>query len=297
MKTSPFASLPHRLAAFTRNDFVAMVAAGGLLGCVFLGALGRANSNESHPLCLQRLNLLARAMIMFAVDNRDALPPNPDDGNTTPGRNWCPGQAGIGGQYEFNADILRDPSRALFHPYLNGEVWVYRCPEDPRLGRYTGTNLTLRGKLVPSTRTLSMNNAVGTDPSRGGLSVHGPWLDGDHNHTANKTWYCYGKLTDFIRPGPANTFTFIEEDHRSLNDGTLAVVGPSPNQRFKMIDWPATYHDNGCAVAFADGHVVMHRWVDARTTITGSSFVQVQDQPNSPDILWLAQRASALIRE
>jgi hypothetical protein len=101
-------------------------------------------------------------------------------------------------------------------------------------------------------------------------------------------------LSDFVRPGPAAAFTFIEEDANSINDGVLGCVGPSSPQKYTWIDWPATYHDMAGGVSFADGHAEMHRWQDTRTRIVNGN-VASQVQPNNPDIAWLAQRTSALI--
>jgi len=94
-----------------------------------------------------------------------------------------------------------------------------------------------------------MSQAVGTNPYKAGsrTAVDGPWLDGSHGHTANTRWYCYGKLGDFIAPGAANTFVFVDEDHRSLNDGGFAVMGPPlagktwDNTTEQMIDWQAFF--------------------------------------------------------
>jgi type II secretory pathway pseudopilin PulG len=282
-------------AAFTRIELLAVVAAVSLVASVLLPALGREISRDSRVFCLFRMNRLAQAMTLYAQDSRGWLPPNPDDGNTTPFWNWVGGQAGPGGAQEFNPDILRDPTHALLTPYLQGDISVYRCSMDQRMGSYQGTNSTLKGTKVPAARTVSMNSAVGTLPDFGGKSpVYGPWLSGSHNETVSATWFCYGRMSDFVRPGPAAAFTFIEEDANSINDGVLGCVGPSSPQKYTWIDWPATYHDMAGGVSFADGHAEMHRWQDTRTRIVNGN-VASQVQPNNPDIAWLAQRTSALI--
>jgi prepilin-type processing-associated H-X9-DG protein len=124
--------------------------------------------------------------------------------------------------------------------------------------------------------------------------VNGPWLDGQPAHTANRTWYCYGRMSDFVRPGPARTFTFIEEDAYSLNDAAFGVTGPNTPPFYRMIDWPATYHEVAGGVAFADGHVEMHRWVDNRTPVPKGG-ISTLTLPNNPDLVWLTERASALV--
>ena len=280
-------------AAFTRIELLAVVAAVSLIASVLLPALGREISRDSRVFCLFRMNRLAQAMTLYAQDSRGWLPPNGDDGSTVAFWDWVGGQAGPGGAQEFNPDILRDPTRALLTPYLQGDISVYRCSMDQRMGSYQGTNSTLIGTKVPAARTVSMNGAVGTLPYANS-AVYGPWLSGSHYEAVGSTWFCYGRMSDFVRPGPAATFTFIEEDANSVNDGALGCVGPSSPQKYMWIDWPATYHDMAGGVSFADGHAEMHRWLDSRTRVV-NGVVSPGTQPGNPDIDWLAQRTSALI--
>jgi prepilin-type processing-associated H-X9-DG protein len=279
---------------FTRLELVVTLAVVAMLGGLLVPVLARDQSVDSRTFCRARLGRLSVAMALYAQEYGGWLPPNIDDGNTAPGQEWCPGEAGIGQAQEFNPDILQDPTRALLRPYLGQDISVYKCPADQRVGRYQGTNAAWRGKMIPSVRTVSLNGAVGTNPYRSGkYPTDGPWLDGNHGHTANRVWYCYGKMSDFIRPGPKGTLTFIEEDARSLNDAGFTCIGPSTPQNYEMIDWPGTYHDMAGAVAFADGHVEMHRWSDGRTKLTGSAVTSTQ--PGNVDILWLSDRVSAKI--
>ena len=99
------------------------------------------------------------------------------------------------------------------------------------------------------------------------------------------------------QPGPANTFVFLDEDPYSINDGGFASVGPNPaNQQYLWIDWPATYHDYGANFAFGDGHVETHTWQDSRTQVQNGNVAQ-STQPGNPDIVWLAEHTTALIRQ
>ena len=259
-----------------------------------LPAIARDQSIDSRTYCLHRLSQLARALSIYAAEYNEWLPPNYDDGNTEPYRNWCGGQAGIGGMEEFNTDVLRDPSRSLLAPYLGGNTALYRCPADPRMGNYQGTNSAMRGLKVPCARSVSLSGAVGTDYHYSSkTAVTGPWLDGNHTYGA-RTWYCYGKTSDFVHPGPARTYTFIEEDAYSINDGVFSNVGPRTPQVFKMIDWPSTLHDRACGIAFADGHAEIHRWSDDRTIVYNGN-VALFNQPGNVDIVWLAEHTTALI--
>ena len=140
-----------------------------------------------------------------------------------------------------------------------------------------------------------MNQAVGTNPyvSKGHAPVDGPWLDGNHNHRANQTWYCYGKVSDMNRPGPSSTFVFLDENTRSINDGAFATVGPQQSPTWKLIDIPASYHNNACGFAFADGHSEVHKWIDRRTIAYSGNNIS---SPNNKDVWWLSVHSSALIK-
>jgi type II secretory pathway pseudopilin PulG len=280
---------------FTRTELCVVLGVVGLMGLLVLPTLAREQNRDWRLVCLRRLSQLANAMAMYAADNRDFLAPNPDDGTTAVGHNWCPGMAGPTQAQEFNTEILRDPSRSLLINYLRNDLSAFKCPLDPRIGKYQGTNATLKGAYVPSARTVSLNSAVGTNPNITGCKrpSAGLFLDGTGMHTANKTFHCYARQGDFIRPGPAQTFTFIEEDPVSIIEGSFYCMGPNASKSYKIADWPLTSHGMAGAVAFADGHVEMHRWLDPRTRVYQTA--STMSQPNSPDLEWLAQHASALV--
>ena len=140
-----------------------------------------------------------------------------------------------------------------------------------------------------------MSQAVGTNPYRGGrVAVDGPWLDGNHNHTLNRKWYTFGKTTSMLRPGAANTFTILDENQFSINDGGFGTVGPQQPPSYRMVDWPGVYHNGACGIAFGDGHSEIHKWKDGRTYLRNSAF-SVPSQNGNLDIWWMSVKTTALI--
>lgn len=278
-------------------ELLLVIAIIAVLAALLWPALNRARTKALNLQCVSNGKLMLLALHMYTGDHHELFPPNPDDGNTLPGMNWCPGYAGRGGREEFNSAILKDPARALLAPYTGRNVTLYKCPEDKRTGLALGGYSLQVNSITPSTRlqtvaaarTLAMNHAIGTDPyapSRGLLPVHGVWLDGARTHRRDGPWQTYGKTTSVVAPAPSELWVFMDESDQNQGDAgfDVTMVGNA------FIDLPGMLHDFGCTLSFADGHAEIHEWGDARTrtTLAGTKF-----KPTNADVVWLQQRTSA----
>jgi prepilin-type processing-associated H-X9-DG protein len=220
----------------------------------------------------------------YAEDNRDELPygyalaPMAQYAWLPSGVPWdldlaVPTQQG-------NWDADNTIKKSLIWPYCGNSVGIWHCPADQSLGQKP------TGEKVPRPRSMSMNIWAGgrgdtTDP-RGGWST-----------TAN--YKVFRKLSEMTRPGPSNTFVFLEEREDSINDGFFIVqMDGYPNMATTwMVDFPASYHGRACDFAFADGHAEIHKWLDARTYPPLTTKLQLNvSQPNSKDVYWMQDHST-----
>lgn len=288
---------PQTEKGFTLIELLVVIAIIAILAAMLLPALGKAKQKTQGIYCMNNGKQIMLSMQMYANDNRDFFPPNPDDGNSVIGHNWCAGDAGPGGGNEFDPNILKDQERNLLAVYNSKNIAIYKCPADPRKsGRVNGfsnNDPVLRGQTIAPVRSIAMSQAVGTicraypgghsgPPNR---AVTGPWLSGNHGSTA-AGYNTYGKATGIGAPGPAMVWAIIDENTIGLNDAGFAV---SVVQQ-KWVDYPGTYHGMAAGLSFLDGHSEIHKWTDPRTDIKRVAG-QVPAQ-GSRDWQWLAQRTS-----
>ncbi len=292
------AGRPARVApsAFTLIELLVVIAIIAILAAMLLPALSKAKIRATNLNCMNNFNQLQKAHTMYATDSNEHYPPNPDhsygplNAPPVPGGNWAVGDvhgwmptiSAGGGADAGNPDIMRDPKWTLLAPYVGNSVAIYQCPRDPRVAPYSGSSAGLLGKTVKVVRSCSMNQGVGTKgpgPFGGAptpaadAKVDGPWLDGNHGHTADHPYATFGKQSDFDIASPSDIWVFVDDDPWTINDAAMAVIAAMPD----FVDYPSPFHDNAAGFSFADGHSEIHKWksnlfvhnsVPPRTTAT-----------------------------
>ena len=113
----------------------------------------------------------------------------------------------------------------------------------------------------------------------------------------NSKYQIYLKLADINNPSPSMAWVFIDEHPDSINDTLFSVI-MTPGASWT--DVPASYHNGGGGLSFADGHAEIRHWVDGDNTVCPVLKIhpaQANGKVAVHDIPWLQMRTSSKLND
>jgi prepilin-type N-terminal cleavage/methylation domain-containing protein/prepilin-type processing-associated H-X9-DG protein len=295
------------LAGFTLIELLVVIAIIAILAGILLPVLNKAEQRAQGIQCMNNQRQLTLGWITYTGDNQGRLVPNgvettqpssPTDISGITGTNvqWCPGRqdlpadlsvASIPPASNVGDEWLR---MGLLFPYVNN-VLSYKCPADHSAITTSGFGVTA---VLPHVRSVSMNTW---------LSPIAPYK----NITYLQSYY---KESNMIFPGPANLWVLIDENPNSINDASFIcepTCADNPaNPQPQWIDFPASYHNHGSGISFADGHTEIKMWRDAAVLygvvppaiVPGNpTFARLSpSQSPSTDLTWLQNYSTIVVQ-
>jgi prepilin-type N-terminal cleavage/methylation domain-containing protein/prepilin-type processing-associated H-X9-DG protein len=233
---------------FTLIELLVVIAIVAVLAGMLLPALARAKAKAQGLVCLSQERQIGLAWSLYAEDADARLPYNlgASEIKQTVAQNLYINWTSPVMSWELDQDNTNTVllTRGGIGPYVSGSAAIYLCPSDRVV-----SDVQAAAGWSRRVRSLSMNMMIGDAGAftQTGANVNNPY------------YQQFFKATQI--PEPADIFVFIEEHPDSINDGYFLDRGGS----YRWMDLPASWHNGGANLSFADGHSEAHRWRFAST--------------------------------
>ncbi len=280
---------PRNRSAFALIELLTITAILVLLMSIMASGFTRATTQSKSIRCLNNHRQLTVAWRMYTSDFQDRMVVAVHGGGTggpSPvgiapyGVGWCSGWLDWASSSDnTNTALLTDRRFAKLADYAGHVSSMFKCPADIFL---SGIQQQLR--WLQRVRSISGNILIGAGNYESGPS------DPIYRHVT--------KMSDFMYPGPAQVWVFVDEHPDSINDPAFFNA-----HQTSWVDIPTTLHSGGCGFGFADGHSEIHKWSASLTKpragqvkfTDGSDLISaVTTRPGDADIHWFSYHSPRL---
>ncbi len=251
MKHTSVKSVGSVARAFTLIELLVVIAIIAILAAMLLPALSKAKAKGQQIACVSNYKQLQLCWIMYGGDWDDKMVPNKASGGSFQRTDvWANPETWLqGNTYRNENDATNIQSGPLYR--YNTSVGIYKCPADSRSSVMDQHGDT---RKIPRSRSCSMSVFMNWDPED------------------PRAWH---KLSQITKPGPANAFVFVDEHENGISQSGFFCNVPDAARGtsfplwgstiWTWISFPATRHNNGTTLSFADGHVESWHWKEPRT--------------------------------
>jgi prepilin-type N-terminal cleavage/methylation domain-containing protein/prepilin-type processing-associated H-X9-DG protein len=208
-------------SGFTLVELLVVIAIIGILAALILSSLSSAKIQANSTNCLNNLRQLQVCYQLYADSNNGILADNSVDSTDSGTNAWVQGNVQL-----FTPNYTNDVTQGVLYPY-DQSLAIYRCPADQSF-IHDASN-----RPVPHNRSYS-------------ISI---WLN--NNNFAGPKTYTQMKI-------PSQIMVFIDENAVSIDNGAIGIHHPVSNNYWNL---PASRHNNGCNLSFADGHAEHWAWL------------------------------------
>jgi len=268
--------------AFTLVELLVVIAIIASLAALLLPALAGAKRQAWRIQCVSNEKQMIVAWMIYAGENNEMLALNGGDMSptSTSPHLWVYGGAHGSSDSLTNDLYLTGANYALFAKIIPA-LRIYKCPADRSTWPLWSSPSALN--YITEERSYAMNCYIGISTANIILPI-----------SINSTYKTYAKTSQLTADSPVNRFVFTDVNPASVCTPAFGV----DMTRLAWVHLPSDEHRQRGVLAFADGHVEPHHWLDPRTMTHlagGAAYIPHGTAASgSVDLNWIADRTTSI---